>query len=57
MATTTFGKNFQVSKRDSDVFVKFMNEDAKPLIDNNFKSNIAHVDEYKESFEKAFSNI
>lgn len=57
MATTTFSRNFQISKRDSDAFVKVMSEDAKPLISSNFKSAIAHVDDYKESFERAFKNI
>lgn len=56
MATTTFSKNFQISKKDSDLFVDFMNEKVEPAAKRNFSSKMAHVKDYKDKFEGALKN-
>ena len=56
MASVTFMKNFKVTEKDSDAFVKFMNEPSKPLFSDNFKSKLASVNDDKDLFEKALSS-
>ena len=56
MASVTFMKNFKVTEKDSDAFVKFMNEPSKPLFRDNFKSKLASVNDDKDLFEKALSS-
>ncbi|GBG95180.1 hypothetical protein LFYK43_16390 [Ligilactobacillus salitolerans] len=53
MATTTFSKNFKISKKDSDSFVKYMNENVSPASQKDFKSEMAHATEYMDQFKKA----
>ena len=38
MATSTFGKNFCVSKKSAHVFVKEMSRKAEPTMSRNFQS-------------------
>lgn len=39
MATSTFGKNFSVSKKCAATFVKEMSKKATPTVSSGFKSN------------------
>ena len=43
MATSTFGKNFVVEKKDSAKFVKEMCKSAPPTLDRSFQSNYTNL--------------
>lgn len=49
MATSSFKKNFSVSKRNIDKFVNNMAEKVKPTLDKSFESKFTTIADLKKS--------
>lgn len=53
MATSTFGKKFEVRPEKASGFVKEMTGEVPPTLKSDFKSCLTHEKDLKESLAKA----
>ncbi|KKC23144.1 hypothetical protein WH79_02675 [Streptococcus dysgalactiae subsp. equisimilis] len=54
MATTSFTKNFNLSKAQSDSFVKRMTQNAPVILSKGFESKYEHPNAHLEKLRKVF---
>lgn len=52
MATSTFGKEFRVTKQKANGFVKEMTREVTPTLKRNFQSNLKHEKDLKDILQK-----
>lgn len=52
MATSTFGKDFKVTRKKSNGFVKEMTRKVAPTLKRDFHSNFKHEKDLKDILQK-----
>ena len=53
MATSTFGKEFKVTREKADGFVKEMTRQVTPTLKKSFQSSLKHEKDLKDILQKA----